>query len=180
MKKQPIIIMGAGLTGLTAAWLLKKQGIKALILEARDRVGGRIESIQGVNDSPIEMGATWFGAKHQHLVKLLKELEIGAFPQFQQGKGLFESMSFTPAQQFDMPQGEEPSYRIVGGTHTIIEKLKNELDEDQIILGEKVHTIVQQANGLEVFTKDNQYLAEQVVSTLPPKLLIETVEFSCF
>lgn len=45
MKKQPIIIMGAGLTGLTAAWLLKKQGIKALILEARERVGGRIETI---------------------------------------------------------------------------------------------------------------------------------------
>ena len=60
--KQPVIILGAGLTGLTTAWLLKKQGIKALILEARDHIGGRIETIEGANHTPIEMGATWFGA----------------------------------------------------------------------------------------------------------------------
>ncbi|HAS44420.1 MAG TPA: amine oxidase [Microscillaceae bacterium] len=178
MKKQPIIIIGAGLTGLATAWLLKKQGINALVLEARESVGGRIETITGANGTPIEMGATWFGGKHQFLVNLLKELQIAAFPQFQQGKGLFESMSFTPAQEFDMPQGEEPSYRIAGGTQTVIQTLKESLNAEQIITGAKVHTIVQQTRGLQVFTQDTQYLAEQVISTLPPKLLVETVEFS--
>ncbi|OJJ14827.1 hypothetical protein BKI52_40420 [marine bacterium AO1-C] len=176
--KHPVIIIGAGLTGLTAAWLLKKQGINALVLEARDRVGGRIETIEGTNHTPIEMGATWFGAKHQFLVNLLKDLQVVAFPQFQQGKGLFESMSFTPAQEFEMPQGEEPSYRIVGGTEAIIQKLKDGLGADQIVTKAKVHTIVQQTEGLQVFTQDTQYLAEQVISTLPPKLLIDTVKFS--
>ena len=176
--KQPVIILGAGLTGLTTAWLLKKQGIKALILEARDHIGGRIETIEGANHTPIEMGATWFGAKHQFLVKLLRDLHLEAFPQFQQGKGLFESMSFTPAQEFEMPQGEDPSYRIAGGTATIIQKLRAHLDADQIITKAKVHTIVLQSEGLQVFTETTQYLAEQVISTLPPKLLSNTVKFS--
>jgi monoamine oxidase len=43
MKKEhsTIVIIGAGLTGLTIAYLLKKQGIAATIIEARDRLGGR-------------------------------------------------------------------------------------------------------------------------------------------
>ena len=83
--KHNIIIIGAGLTGLLLTYRLKKQGIPALILEARDRVGGRIYTHSSVNETPIEMGATWLGQQHTALVKLLQELSIPIYPQYTEG-----------------------------------------------------------------------------------------------
>ena len=74
-----VIIIGAGLSGLTTAYELKKAGVSFRILEARDRCGGRILTLYGL--PPVEMGATWFGQKHIHLKALLEELEISSFVQ---------------------------------------------------------------------------------------------------
>lgn len=54
-----LIIVGAGLSGLAAACYLKKKGIDAFIVEARERRGGRIDTVLAEgNDTPVEMGAT--------------------------------------------------------------------------------------------------------------------------
>jgi len=55
-----VIILGAGLSGLLTATLLKKQGFSVRVLEARTRVGGRIHTAQLALDTAVEMGATWF------------------------------------------------------------------------------------------------------------------------
>ncbi|MEZ4934476.1 MAG: FAD-dependent oxidoreductase [Saprospiraceae bacterium] len=86
-----IIILGAGLSGLTLAYYLQKENIPFLILEARNRVGGRINTLYGDGGKSVEMGATWFGKKHQHLNELLQELNIGHFPQHTSGVSLFET-----------------------------------------------------------------------------------------
>jgi monoamine oxidase len=52
-----VIVIGAGISGLYAAKLLKTQGIEVSILEAADRIGGRIKTIDGLADFPIEAGA---------------------------------------------------------------------------------------------------------------------------
>jgi len=52
MKKQ-IIILGAGLSGLTIAYLLKKKGYGVCVLEARDRLGGRIYTKLSANNTPV-------------------------------------------------------------------------------------------------------------------------------
>jgi monoamine oxidase len=77
-----IVIIGAGLTGLTLAFLLRQSGYPATILEARNRVGGRIHTQQTPSGTKVEMGATWLGSKHQHLGQLLSELDLGTFAQF--------------------------------------------------------------------------------------------------
>jgi monoamine oxidase len=61
---EEVIIIGAGLSGLSTAYQLKKAGINFKIIEAQDRIGGRIETIYGQDDTPMEMGATWFGKEH--------------------------------------------------------------------------------------------------------------------
>jgi len=60
-----VIIIGAGLSGLLTGYRLKKEGIPFKILEARNRVGGRINTVNGINNTPIEMGATWFTNQHK-------------------------------------------------------------------------------------------------------------------
>ncbi|VTP68788.1 Putrescine oxidase [Leclercia adecarboxylata] len=54
-----VIIIGAGLSGLYAATLLEKAGVEYVILEARDRTGGRVLSpdVAGLH---VDMGAAWF------------------------------------------------------------------------------------------------------------------------
>ena len=53
--RDDVIVIGAGLSGLYTAWLLSREGVKVDVIEARDRVGGRLESFRGVVGNP-EMG----------------------------------------------------------------------------------------------------------------------------
>ena len=57
-KQAPIIVIGAGIAGLTAASELQKQGKSVVVLEARDRLGGRIFS-QKIGHEVCDLGASW-------------------------------------------------------------------------------------------------------------------------
>ena len=94
---QTILIIGSGLTGLTLAFQLKKQNKPFLVIEARNRYGGRIHTLKNTDqETPMEMGATWFGDKHTHLNRFLDSLGVERFNQLKSGQAWFESMSFVP------------------------------------------------------------------------------------
>lgn len=57
-----VLILGAGMAGVAAAYWLRKLGISSLILEARDRAGGRIWTSTRWADAPVDLGATWLNA----------------------------------------------------------------------------------------------------------------------
>ena len=172
-----IIIIGAGLTGLSLSFELKKKGISSLILEGRNRAGGRIKTIKGNQDTPMEMGATWFGKKHQTLVSFLEELNIPFFKQYNSGIALFETMSFAPPQKFTIPASEEPSYRIQGGTESIIKNLILKVGARNIQLNTPIAKIKKQDNYILLKTSsDVEYKCDLVISTLPPKLFAATIE----
>lgn len=129
-----IVIVGGGLSGLTLAYLLKKKKIPSTILEASFRLGGRIDTVKGVLDTPLELGATWFSDIHTNLNDLMIELEMKKYPQFSNGISLFQTKSFEPPQKFYVPASESPSYRIVGGTYTLINKLTEKIGAEKINL----------------------------------------------
>ena len=58
-NRRRIIIIGAGLAGLAAARKLKAYGHDVLILEGRNRIGGRIQTSTQWSDFPVDLGATW-------------------------------------------------------------------------------------------------------------------------
>ncbi len=60
-----ILVIGAGMAGLNAAQTLKRAGLEVIVLEARSRIGGRIETNRELSNHPIELGAEFI---HGHLV----------------------------------------------------------------------------------------------------------------
>ena len=176
MKKN-VLIIGAGLTGLLLAYRLKKQGIPVILLEGRDRIGGRIYTHLSAQETPVEMGATWFGLKHIHLLKLLKEFGIGYFEQHTKGDAYFEPFSLAPSQKITVPE-QMPSYRIAGGSKTLIDIIRSGLGTDDIALGMPVETIKAQSDKVMVISKPSKWEADIVVSTLPPSLLFRSILFS--
>lgn len=170
-----IIIIGAGLTGLTLAYELNKLSIPFVILEARDRVGGRIFTKHASNYPPLEMGATWLGRKHTVLIDLLDKLNLEIFEQKLGGSAIYESISTSPPQLVQLGPNEAPSYRIKGGSDSLIKALAASLTPDQLKFGQVVKEIKLENNKIHVETSNLNFVAEKVVSTLPPFLLTEQV-----
>ena len=171
-------ILGAGLCGLLLARRLHESGISFRIFEARGRLGGRIHTISE-DVRRVEMGATWFGLQHKHLRELLQELQIGSFHQFQDGKGVFESSSMAPVQVFDIPEEEQSSFRLKGGTYSLIQKIAGELAQEAILTESPVVRLALEDGRVLVTTKNGttEYF-DLVVSTLPPNLFLNTVNVS--
>jgi monoamine oxidase len=88
MSPVDVVIAGAGVAGLTAARHLHRQGVSFVVLEARDRVGGRTLS-QRVGNEVLDLGGQWIGPTQDRLAALAKELGVRTFPQHHQGKKLF-------------------------------------------------------------------------------------------
>ncbi len=69
--QKKVIVIGAGMAGLAAAQELVKQGHEVLILEGRDRIGGRVWTSDQWPDAPLDLGASWIhGVKGNPLTKL--------------------------------------------------------------------------------------------------------------
>ncbi|MCG2590911.1 flavin monoamine oxidase family protein [Rhodohalobacter sulfatireducens] len=177
MQTPNITILGGGLSGLLTAYLLKKEGFTSQILEARSRLGGRIYTFRPGNEASVELGATWLGKKHRHLVGLLNEMKIDIYEQHMGRKAFYEPMSVSPPQLVDLPPNDEPSYRIKGGTDRIIQVLAEQLDQNQIHCNQVVKKLRKKDDRLEIQTGRDHFEADLAISTLPPKLLVSEIDF---
>ena len=54
-----VIVVGAGVSGLAAARRLQDAGVKVLVLEGRNRLGGRVWTDRTWADAPLDLGASW-------------------------------------------------------------------------------------------------------------------------
>ena len=173
-----IVIIGGGLTGLLLARLLQNTGRSVIILEARDRLGGRIHTSYEEGLAPTEMGATWLGKKHTALVDLLEELGIKMFEQVLGERAIYHAISTSPPQLVHLPPNPEPSYRIQGGSSAVIDALARKLNPETIFLKQVVKSVEKHAAGFLLKTENQDFRAPIVVSTLPPHLLVSTIQFS--
>ncbi|WP_233608568.1 flavin monoamine oxidase family protein [Nocardia stercoris] len=85
-----VAVIGAGLSGLTAAYRLSQQGRSVVVLEASDRVGGRTVNLEVAPGVVVDGGAQWIGGKHTEMFDLLDELGIDTFDSYTAGRTIYQ------------------------------------------------------------------------------------------
>lgn len=84
-----VVVVGAGLSGLVAAREVAAKGRSVLLLEARDRVGGRVLNHRLADGSVIETGGAFVGPTQDHILGLCDELGIATFKEYVAGKSVY-------------------------------------------------------------------------------------------
>ena len=85
-----MIVVGAGLAGLTAARALSAAGRSVRVLEARDRVGGRTLNASIGDGNVVEMGGQWVGPTQDRVLALAEELGVETFPTYYEGRNVLD------------------------------------------------------------------------------------------
>jgi monoamine oxidase len=85
-----VAVVGAGLAGLVAARELRAAGASTCLLEARDRVGGRLLNASIGDGAVVEVGGQWVGPTQDRVLALLEELGIEKFPTYDEGESVLE------------------------------------------------------------------------------------------
>ncbi|MGD9720508.1 MAG: flavin monoamine oxidase family protein [Pirellulales bacterium] len=98
-----VIVVGAGLAGLCAARDLVRAGKSCVVLEARNRVGGRTQS-ELLAGEMIDVGGQWIGPKQHRLAALARELGVATFPQFHDGRKLLSWNGKLSGYDGDLPR----------------------------------------------------------------------------
>lgn len=108
MERADVAIVGAGLSGLTAARDLLAHGLSVVVLEARNRVGGRTVSHSFSNGVVAELGGEFVGPTQDRVLALTEELELELFPTYDEGVGLAfvnEELKRLEDESLGLPEG---------------------------------------------------------------------------
>src|ERR671921_1335832 len=84
--RMDVAVVGAGLAGLVGARDLLAAGHSVLVLEARNRVGGRLLNHTLANGAVVEVGGQWVGPTQDRVLALAEELGVGLFPTYEEGE----------------------------------------------------------------------------------------------
>ncbi len=100
----PILVVGMGIAGLTAAYRLKQAGVPVDAIEARNRVGGRMRTLPKIPGTNLvaELGGEFINTDHTFLRSLAKELGFQEVDLHEAQKGLIEEIFFFQEQKVNM------------------------------------------------------------------------------
>lgn len=163
------LIIGAGLCGLTLAEALEAQGQDYLLVEARDRIGGRILSeVHGA--SAVDMGPAWFWPGQPRMAALTQRLGLSRFDQFASGAMVFEDQDGA-IQQARGYASMEGSWRVDGGLAALTEALAARLPVGRIKLNTIVSGLSDEGEGVAITVEGAPTIhARRVVLAMPPRL----------
>jgi monoamine oxidase len=85
-----VVVVGGGFSGLAAACRLHDAGSSVVVLEARDRVGGRVETAHPRPGAWLDLGGTWVGPTQPRILELADEYAVEIIDQFDEGARLLE------------------------------------------------------------------------------------------
>lgn len=169
------LIIGAGISGLHAARHLCNAGRSVIVLEARDRVGGRVLSAER-QEGHFDLGASWFWSNEPLVNQLVETEALEPFAQHLAGDAMFQTTE--GVQRLQGNQIEVPSGRLLRGTQSIAHALSEALPDGVVHLNETATQIATADASLTVDTSVAEYQAEHVIMALPPALAVSSIDFS--
>lgn len=87
-NRTEVLVVGAGFSGLAAALQLKKQGVKVLLIEAREKAGGRVKTHFLADGTQIDLGGQWVGPNQENMLELIKQYNLSTFPSHTVGESV--------------------------------------------------------------------------------------------
>ncbi len=164
--KTKTLIIGGGLTGLALGHRLQNAGHDYQLLEARNRFGGRIKSLN-IRNQHFDLGPSWVWPGQHRIASLLQDLELGVFQQWVDGTHLYEQ----PNGEVMQHAGLAPmagSLRIAGGTSALIGALVGNLDPARLHKGAIV-TNISQTSGAAL-SDGRIFEADRIILAVPPRI----------
>jgi len=169
------IVIGAGISGLVAATRIAARGRSVLVLEARDRVGGRAFS-PALPEGVVDAGATWYWSNEPQVRDLVERLSVATFPQHISGDALVEQQAATL--RIDGNPLDVPAHRFSAGAQHLADCLARLLPPGSLHLGRPVTSVAVEDTGVRVVTGGDGFEAPQVVLAVPPALAIDTIHLA--
>jgi len=110
-----VVVVGAGLAGLAAARRLVDAGAEVVVLEARDRVGGRTLTMPAADGTPIDHGGQWIGPTQDRIAALAERVGVTTYPTYE--RGLNTEFRDGRVYRFDgqLPNGSDPVSAVAMG-----------------------------------------------------------------
>lgn len=177
-----VVVVGAGLAGLTAAHALHAAGRTVKVIEARARVGGRIKTlVEGV--LCLDLGATWHWSNQPAIRSLADALGLEAFPQFRAGRTVAEDRGGGPPTLLDLPPPQPAELRFAAGAQSLCFRLAAGLPEGAVALGTEAMAVSADDGGMTVTVADaggreRRVCSRFVVIALPPRLAAAGITFT--
>lgn len=165
-----VAIVGAGISGLALAQHLVCAGLDVVVLEGRDRVGGRLHSVDG-----LDLGATWFWPNEPRVQALIRRLDVPTHAQHLDGDALYHGP--TGMQRLDGNPIDVVSGRFAAGADSLPLAIARDLPDGVLRLTVTVATITYADGTVTLTTSAGDVVAGAVVLALPPALAAASINF---
>src|SRR6187399_2504725 len=131
LAKPKVIILGAGLSGLAAGKVLAENGADVTILEARNRIGGRVFShtFDKGDNLVIELGGEWIGRSHERILALCKEMNIELINNEFDDRLIYDNKFYQPTEWDFSPEWKVKFEKIIADYQTMTDDQKKVLDK---------------------------------------------------
>ncbi|MGY8776970.1 MAG: flavin monoamine oxidase family protein [Longimicrobiales bacterium] len=169
-----VLVVGAGISGLTASRELLKLGLTVVLLEARSRVGGRLASLD-TGEGALDLGATWFWPNEPRIGALVSELQLDTHAQYLAGDALVQDAS--GVHRIRGNPIDVKSRRVTLGLQAVADSLAKELPHETIRYGSPVERILRTRDGVSADTATGRYVGQHLVIAIPPALAMSSIDF---